>query len=104
LTAKRVDPTGRAALFGAPVAAAPDRLTTGDQRHGRAALFSSGGRQAGTVVIECSSCRLRTRLSLLQLATRLASGSAWVPLRRYQHWMVCPGCGKRHWCRIGWSE
>ena len=101
---KRIDPTGKRALFEAPVAAAPDQLRAEEPREGRAALFSMGPRRPGTVVIECSRCRTRTRASLLDLGLRLASISAFVPFRRHPHWLLCPHCGRREWCRVGWTE
>ena len=104
MTGRYVDPTGKAALFVNSVAAAPDRISSGRANEGKAALFSMTPRRPGTVVIECSSCRARSRVSLADLALRLASGSAWLPIPRHQHWMRCPGCDRRQWCRVGWTE
>jgi hypothetical protein len=99
-----VDPTGKHALFTAPVRAAPDQLGPGNQKEGREALFSTGPRQSGTVLIECSSCRARARSTLVDLGIRLLSISLWLPGRRYSHWMRCPTCHAHTWCRIGWTE
>jgi hypothetical protein len=104
VTGRRVDPTGKQALFSAPVTSAPDRIRPGPRNEGRTALFSTPPRQAGTVVIECSRCRARSRTSVIDLALRLATGSIWMPVRRFQHWVRCPACGHRQWCRIGWTE
>lgn len=104
MTGRRTDPTGKSALFGTAVSAADDQIAPGPAPQGKVALFSMSTRRPGTVVLECSQCKTRTRSSLVGLGRRLASGSAWVPLRRYQHWMVCPACEKRAWCRIGWNE
>jgi hypothetical protein len=101
---RSVDPTGKRALFGSPPAAAGDRLAPGLPSEGRAALFSTAPRQAGTVVVECSHCRVRSRVSLFELGLRLFSGSAWLPLRHHPHWMRCPSCRQRRWCRIGWND
>ncbi|HEV2369275.1 MAG TPA: hypothetical protein VGR90_05335 [Acidimicrobiales bacterium] len=101
----RVDPSGKQALFDPGVMAAPDRLATGPRNEGKAALFSSPPRTPGTVVVECSRCQLRSRVGLVDLLTRFVTGSVWLPfLGRYQHWMRCPGCGRREWCRVGWTE
>ncbi len=97
------DPQGKQALFQAPVAAAPDTLRTGAERHGREALFSTGPRQPGTVVIDCSSCQARTRTSLADLGLRLLTLSVWLPGRSHPHWMRCPACERRSWCSIAWS-
>lgn len=101
---KRIDPTGKRALFEAPVAAAPDQLRAEEPREGRAALFSTGPHRPGTVVIECSGCRTRTRASMVDLGVRLVALSAFVPFRRHPHWLRCPNCESWQWCRVGWNE
>lgn len=105
-TAKRhrsLDPQGKRALFEAPVAAAPDTLRAGHTRDGREALFSTGPRQFGTALVDCSSCKVRTRTSLPDIGLRLLTVSAWVPGRSYSHWMRCPSCGHRTWCSVDWN-
>ena len=104
MSPRPVDPSGKAALFGAHVAAAPDQIANGPQPYGKDALFSSSRRRPGTVLVECSRCRARTRVSFVDLGLRLAVGSVWMPLQRHQHWMRCPSCERRRWCRIGWTE
>lgn len=98
------DPTGRAALFRAEVTAAPDRVSSGPRNDGKAALFSTTPRRAGTVVVDCSGCKARSRLTVADLGLRLVLGSVWLPFQRHQHWMRCPACGHRRWCRVGWTE
>ena len=105
------DPTGKRALFEAAGGAAPVTAGNGEsilngQATGKAALFSTPARQPGTVIVECSSCQARSRVSLTDMARRLLTGSAWLPLLRpaYPHWLRCPACGERRWCRIGWTE
>ncbi len=100
MSERHVDPTGKAALFG-DLAAQP---APGPETDGKTALFSSSRRRAGTVVVECSGCDARTRVSLVDVALRLGLGSVWFPFRRHQHWMQCPSCGRRRWCRIGWTD
>ena len=104
MSPRAVDPTGKQALFDTQPSAARDRLAPGTRNEGRTALFSTAARQPGTVLIECSACRSRARVSLFDVGLRLMSGSAWFPLRRHQHWMRCPSCGQRRWCRIGWTD
>ncbi len=101
-----LDPTGKRALFESPVMAAPDTLRPGDDRVGRAALFSTGAHVPGTVVVECSRCDSRTRIGMGDLLVRLASLSVYLPLlrRNHPHRMRCPGCHHTAWCRIGWGE
>lgn len=100
---RRVDPQGKQALFSAPVTAPPDQLTPGSGSAGRDALFSTGPARAGTVVVECSACLARTRVSLLDLGVRMLSISAWLPVRRHPHWLRCPACAQHTWCRIAWN-
>jgi hypothetical protein len=104
VTADGFDPTGKRALFEAPVIAAHDRVAVGTAHEGRAALFSTPPRRAGTVVIECGGCKARSRASFVDLGMRLAAGSLWFPLRGRPHWLKCPSCEQRQWCRIRWTD
>lgn len=101
---RRLDPQGRRALFEMPVDAPRDTIRSGDAKEGKDALYSSGPRQAGSAVIECGDCGVRTRVSLTDVAMRLATLSVWVPGRRRGHWMRCPACEQRHWCSVAWNE
>ncbi len=99
------DPTGKRALFESPVQAPPETRLGGASREGRDALFSSDRRTPGTVVIECERCSARSRVGLAELGIRLLTGSAWLPGRGSRpHWMRCPSCNRRTWCRIGWTD
>lgn len=100
---RRTDPLGKDSLFTAPVAAPRDQIATGEAREGRGALFSTGPQRAGTVLVSCRSCRATSRISLADLALRLATGSFWWPLRRSSHWMRCPSCERRSWCAVNWT-
>jgi hypothetical protein len=102
---RSLDPTGKRALFETPVSAAPDSLAPGRTASGRDALFSIGPPRAGTVLVECSTCRARARISLADLGVRMLSLSAFLPTPRpHPYWLRCPTCDKRTWCRVGWSE
>lgn len=101
---RRLDPQGRRALFEMPVDAARDTIRSGEAKEGKDALYSTGPRQAGSVVVECTGCGVRTRISLTDVAMRLATISAWVPGRRHGHWLRCPACEHRRWCSIGWQD
>jgi hypothetical protein len=100
---RRIDPKGKHALFTAPVTSAPDQLGPGNQKEGRQALFSTGPRRVGTVVVHCDACRARARISLVDLGIRLASISFWLPGRERPHWMRCPACHRHTWCSIDWT-
>lgn len=97
----RLDPTGKRALFEAPVQAPDDRLSAAAPE-GRAALFSGGSARPGTVVVDCSGCGVRSRVSLLDVGLRLAQLSVWLPGRSHNRRMRCPSCDRREWCRIDW--
>jgi len=101
---RSLDPQGRRALFETPVSAARDTIRSGPARDGRDALFSTGPRQAGTVVVTCSGCEARSRINLTDLGLRWLTGSAWIPGKKNGHWMRCPSCGRRTWCAVGWQE
>ncbi len=101
-----LDPTGKRALFEAPVAAADDAIRSGTDRSGRDALFSTGPAEPGTVLVECSACHARSRLGLGAVAVRIAAFSLYLPLLhpRHPHRIACPACEQVAWCRIGWRE
>lgn len=96
---RRLDPSGKRALFGAPVDVADD-LLHGHDRSGRDALFSVGAPESGTARISCSRCQERTRVSLTDLGVRVLKLSVWNPLRRHSHWITCPACKHRAWCHV----
>lgn len=101
---REYDPQGRRALFEMPVDAARDSIRSGEAKEGKDALYSTGPRQAGSVVVECDGCHARTRISLTDVAMRLAQLSVWIPGRTKGHWMRCPACEKRTWCSVGWTD
>lgn len=98
---RSIDPQGKRALFETPVEAAPDSLSS-RSADGKAALFSTGPAEPGTVVVECSGCQVRSRVSLMEVGLRLLQGSVWLPFRRHGRLMRCPACGDRRWCRVHW--
>ena len=95
---RSLDPQGSRALFETPVSAARDTIRSGKPADGKDALYSTGPRQAGTVIVDCSACEARSRINLTDLAMRWVGGSIWVPGRKNSHWMRCPSCTKRTWC------
>ncbi len=104
MTNRGLDPQGKAALFSSGVHAAPDTIGTGNAKEGKDALYSTGPRQAGTVVVHCSACEARVRTTLVDLGVRLLSISVWLPGRRHSHWMRCPACREHTWCSISWTD
>jgi len=99
-----LDPQGRRALFETPVAAARDTIRSGRSSDGKEALYSTGPRRPGTVVVTCSGCKAKSRINLTDLGLRWLTGTAWLPGRKDGHWMRCPSCNARTWCRIGWQD
>lgn len=101
------DPFGKQALFRPPVSEIDDPLAHDPLvRTGKTSkhedMFAVGPRRPGTVVLECSRCLTRTRMSAVEAGIRILFVSAWVPGKRYSRWMLCPECQRRTWCRIHW--
>ena len=76
---------------------------------GRMALFSSvepepaAARRA--LVVECSACLSRTRVSAIEAARAALPFSLHLPLvRRYHSFMRCPACGRRAWVRLAYRS
>lgn len=95
------DPQGKRALFSDPTAS-PSRDRVATTAAGKQALFSTAVRQPGTLVLECSSCHGRTRVTYLDFALRHLPVWLWTPWRHYSRFMVCPACGHRTWLAASW--
>lgn len=102
MTRPRRDPTGTRALFEASPAVTP-QVVDARADEGRTLLYSSAPEAAGTVPVDCGTCGARSRIGLVEVGLRMVP-SLFVPLRRYPHWMRCPSCERRTWCRIGWTS
>src|SRR5438309_11804687 len=63
---------------------------------------SEGARRFGTVVVDCSACRARTRLGWSEFAWRHLPLWLWVPWLRYSQYMSCPACERRTWLGVAW--
>lgn len=103
----RRDPTGKRALFETPPTPHDepvdnDPLVGGEHPDGKAALYSAGPHRPGSVVLECSRCGVRTRMSAIEAGVRIIMISAWIPGKRHSRWMLCPECEKRTWCKVRW--
>jgi hypothetical protein len=73
-------------------------------RDGKAALFSAASRRPGTLVVECSRCNGRTRVSYLEFGRRHLPYWVWTPWRRHSRYVTCPACGERSWVSARWFE
>ena len=76
----------------------------GSPSDGKRALFSAAARKPGTLVVECSRCRGRTRVSYVEFGKRHLPYWAWTPWRRYSRYVTCPACGERAWVSPRWLE
>jgi hypothetical protein len=92
------DPQGKRALFGAP--AGHDQ----PGGEGKDALYSSATRRPGTLVVECSSCGGRSRVSYVDFVRRQLPVTLWFPWQRHSRLMTCPACGRRTWLAAHWLQ
>ncbi len=97
------DPLGKRALFSV---AAPPQASNGPttKTMRKEALFSASEeeKRLGTLVVECSGCGARTRLSWAEFAWRHLPVWLWFPWLRYSQWMSCPACERRTWLSVAW--
>lgn len=103
----RSDRMGKRALFETPPIHVDDTLEDDPivVRHhddGLDALYSVGPRESGTTVMTCSSCGVRSRITIVETVVRILAISLWVPGRAYSRWMQCPACQQRTWCKVEW--
>jgi hypothetical protein len=97
------DPLGKRALFSAAEAPGVGNGAPGGAMK-KEALFtaSEGGRRFGTVVVECSSCGARSRLTWAEFALRHLPVWLWIPWLRCSRFMSCPACERRTWLGVAW--
>ena len=91
------DPLGRRALFWAPGVRSDERGREARETSGRRALFSQPTPRRGTLVLGCSSCGARTRVTYAEFARRHLPFWLWIPGRRYSRLLPCPACRRRTW-------
>jgi hypothetical protein len=93
------DPAGKAALFshGAPPLVLDDDV----QVH-----TETEPRRAGTLVVECSACDVRTRVNYLDFMLLNLPIGVWLPLPGlgFNRRMTCPACGQWTWLRARWFD
>jgi hypothetical protein len=93
------DPLGRRALFSASPQDDPGKASNGA---GMQALFTVGNRRFGTVVVNCSSCGARSRVTWVDFWGRHLPFWLWIPGLHYSHWIPCPACERRSWVGVSW--
>lgn len=96
------DPLGRRALFSPPPSARPAPRPSA--KNGKEALYSASAdsRSWGTVVVDCSSCRARSRIGIVEFTARHLPFWLWLPWLRYSQLMTCPACERRTWLGVSW--
>lgn len=81
-----------------------DRPLNGRAADGKAALFSAAQRTPMTLVVECSACRARSRVSYVELAKRSFPTPVWLPWRQHARLARCPACEQRTWLAEHWLD
>lgn len=102
MTEERRDVQGKRALFSVPGDPASPSGARGDE--GKDALYSAATRRLGTLVVECSSCGGRSRVSYVDFARRQMPLTLWFPWQRHSRLMTCPACGRRTWLAAHWLQ
>jgi hypothetical protein len=95
------DPSGKAALFshGAPplvIEEEPEPVVVVEQQD----------RRFGTLVVECSACDARTRVTYLDFVLMNLPVGVWLPLPglEFNRRMTCPSCSQWTWLQAHWFE
>jgi len=86
----------KAAREASSEAASYERAASG-QRHG-------GLLGQAPVVIECSACRERSEVSLVDFLSLHLPFWLWRPGKGYTRLMRCPSCSRRTWVSASWSS
>ncbi len=105
------DPLGKSALFsesepasGGSTSIAPERAERESHGRGATQLFSRATPRPGTLVVDCSRCERRTRVTYAEFAALHVPVWLWIPTpaRTHRHWLRCPACQHRTWLRARW--
>ncbi len=89
---------GRRALFSpAPSAETLDPSPPRDAPAGPAGTPLAS---RGPIVVECSACRVVTRVGLLDFLIFQLPIGVWLPRGRFDRRMTCPACRRRVWASV----
>ncbi len=58
----------------------------------------------GSLVLQCSSCRVRSHVDLLEFLVLHLPLWMWRPGRGYTQFMTCPACRRRTWLSASWTS
>jgi hypothetical protein len=86
-------PEAGAAARRAAAAVAPDNLERPD-----------GSGMFGSLTLQCSSCRVLSRVDLIEYIVLHLPIWLWRPGRGYTRFMTCPACRRRTWVSATWTR
>jgi hypothetical protein len=87
-TVPETDPRGALSLAGGP-----DDL----ERPAGSGMF-------GSLILHCSSCRVRSQVDLVEFVVLHLPLWLWRPGRGYTTFMTCPACRRRTWMSASWTS
>lgn len=64
----------------------------------------AGSGMFGTLIVECSSCRVRSQVDLVEFVVLHLPVWLWRPGRGYTRFMMCPACRRRTWVSASWTS
>lgn len=107
----RRDPSGKRAIFSTPSEELAEDPPSARDPAPRSDLPEQPDQQVphdaarpGTLVVECSTCEERTRVTYFDFALLNLPLGFFVPVpgRRYKHHMTCPACHRWTWLEAHW--
>jgi hypothetical protein len=106
----RRDPSGKRAIFSASsedsAPGSPPGVAATPEIDRPERPVSNDPARPGTLVVECSSCGERTRVTYFDFALLNLPLGFYVPIpgRRFKHRMTCPACSRWTWVGARWLE
>lgn len=94
------DPQGKRALFDPSAGDAGERTirpTVATGQAGKQSLFEAAERKPFTVVMHCSECGTKSRVSYVEYAARHFPLWLWIPGRSYSRLLRCTYCERLTW-------
>jgi hypothetical protein len=64
----------------------------------------SGSGMFGSLTLQCSSCRVRSQVDLVEFVVLHLPLWLWRPGRGYTRFMTCPACRRRTWISASWRR
>ena len=100
MTSMAGDPQGKRALFDPSAgdnAARVIRPTVRSGQAGKQSLFEAAERQPLTVVMHCSQCGAKSRVSVVEYARRHFPFWLWIPGKPFSRLLRCTACERLTW-------